>query len=513
MAITEVQVKAKPASTAEAGAKAKPRKKESALDKVLSLLSSVRFGVTMLMILLACCMIGMLVMQQDVEGFQQYYARLTPSQKLVYGKLGFFNIYHSWYFSLLLAITGLNIVLASIDRFPIAWQYIRKPKLTASPNFIRAQMFVREVEVEQPAEVFAEKVCSVWRKLGMRARITKERGRITVFGQRHVWNRLGAYFVHLALLTIFFGGFLTNRYGVGGMMEIIPGRSSDTFNTLKVELDGQRINTVKLPFVVECEDIQQLLIRPEGGLDPSNTIDWLSHIKIRDGEREVPALVHLNQPFDYRGYRFFQSSFLALGYARQITISLVPVSGGQPRQLTIGRNRTVDVEGIGRISYVNFYPDFTIENGKPTTASGDYNNPVAQLQVETADGKIKTVFAFNPVLADQFYTGTERAIEEALLLDGNKVILNDFEKVATSHTLQVQYDPGRKPVYVGFVLLVICLCGVFFFAHQRVWAVVEPFGGGAKVYFGGNTNRNRSGFESRFNQLVASAIEGREVKK
>src|ERR1700752_5051207 len=93
--------------------KVKPQKKEESLiDKVLGLLSSVRLGVTMLVILLLCCITGMLVMQQDVQGFATYYEKLTPSQKLIYGGLDFFNIYHSWYFALLLELTGLNIILA-----------------------------------------------------------------------------------------------------------------------------------------------------------------------------------------------------------------------------------------------------------------------------------------------------------------------------------------------------------------------------------------------------------------
>ena len=59
-----------------------------------------------------------------------------------------------------------------------------------------------------------------------------------------------------------------------------------------------------------------------------NTIDWLSFIRIKDGASETPALVHLNTPYDYRGYRFFQSSFEAQGYARQITVRFEPVAGG-----------------------------------------------------------------------------------------------------------------------------------------------------------------------------------------
>jgi cytochrome c biogenesis protein len=90
------------------------------ITKLLNLLSSVRFGVTLLVLLVIASMIGMLVMQQNVEGFDKYYAELTPSQQLLWGKLGWFDIYHVWYFNALLLVLSLNIVLASIDRFPKA---------------------------------------------------------------------------------------------------------------------------------------------------------------------------------------------------------------------------------------------------------------------------------------------------------------------------------------------------------------------------------------------------------
>src|SRR5947199_9640608 len=135
----------------------------SLIDYFLRLLSSVRFGLVMLGTLLTCCMIGMLIMQINVEGFQKYYNVLSPAKRLAFGRLGFFDIYHSWYFSLLLAITGLNIILASIDRFPTAWQYIKKPKLLASPKFIRAQMFNMELEYAGDSAGLVGEIKKKWR--------------------------------------------------------------------------------------------------------------------------------------------------------------------------------------------------------------------------------------------------------------------------------------------------------------------------------------------------------------
>src|SRR5215207_3653339 len=78
-------------------------------SRALRLLSSVRLGVVLLCLLALACLIGMLIMQQSVEGFENYYATLTPAQRLVYGKLDFFDIYHSGYFNVLLLVLSLNI--------------------------------------------------------------------------------------------------------------------------------------------------------------------------------------------------------------------------------------------------------------------------------------------------------------------------------------------------------------------------------------------------------------------
>ena len=517
MAISESEVKTdvQVESAAQPSVKVRSKKQESILDKGLALLSSVRFGIVMLSLLLICCMIGMLIQQVEVEGFQEYYRRLTPSQQLIYGKLGFFNIYHSWYFSLLLAITGLNIILASIDRFPTAWQYIAKPRLSASPNFIRAQMFSEETRLGILPQKMTEKVRTAWKKHGFKSRVKEEGDRVTIFAQRNVWNRLGAYVVHVALLTIFIGGFLTNRYGIGGMMNVTPGEATNEFARIEDSLEGRRVSTVSVPFDVECVDLQQKLIRAEGGLDAGNTIDWISTIKIKDNGVETPAVVKLNYPFDYRGYRFFQSQFTPIGNAREIKISFVAVDSGDVLEATIQRNDSTEVEGIGRVAYMGFFPDYRLIDSRPQTATGDYNNPVAQLALAPADGEMLSVLAFNRQLAEKSLRDMGEQAGDSdrrnLFEVGGKtyaVILKDFEKVALAHTLAVQYDPGRIPVYIGFTLLFLALCGVFFFSHQRVWAVIEPDGDGAKVYIGGNVNRNRPAFEGRFNLLVQSVLGG-----
>src|SRR5262252_3313010 len=210
----------------------------SVIDGFLNLLSSVPFGIVLLVLLIIACMIGMLIQQQELETFPAYYARLTPAEKVVYGRLGFFDIYHAAYFNLLLLLLSLNIILASIDHFPAAWSFVRRKKLTASPTFAMAQKFKEKVELPQlDRRRLAERATAAARKMRFRARVTEADDRTTIFAERGVWNRLGAYAVHVGLLTIFVGYFMTSR-GHTGSMQIRPNQESDRMLKNEFNIDS-----------------------------------------------------------------------------------------------------------------------------------------------------------------------------------------------------------------------------------------------------------------------------------
>ncbi|HVF55447.1 MAG TPA: cytochrome c biogenesis protein ResB [Pyrinomonadaceae bacterium] len=478
----------------------------SVVTRLLNLLSSVRFGVTLLVLLVIASMIGMVIMQQNVEGFDKYYAELTPASKLLLGKLGFFDIYHVWYFNALLLVLSLNIVLASIDRFPLAWTYISRKKLDASAHWLKGQEQHAAIELEDESRAaVAGKTAAAFKSVSLKPRVTEKNGKTFVFGERGALNRLGAYAVHVSLLTIFLGGFLTAQFGRVGMMPLQPGTSSDEMAETVFNLDQLSKSTTKLPFTVECTDIQQKLIKKEGPISADNTLDWLTYIKIKDPEKgEREALVHLNSPYDYNGYRLFQASFQALGRARNITLRLTPSAGGEPVEVQLKRDGETTLPDGTRLVFEDFFPDFAFNGGRPDTRSGDYNNPAALLSVLTPAGGKERAFAFQTALPEGAPVGAPVA--------GYKFKLVDFEKVPDAHILSIQKDPGSNVVYLGFLMLGASLAFVFFVSHQRVWALVEERGEGKfGIVLGGNTNRNKLAFEDRFKRL-ASAISGQPIE-
>ncbi|HEX5707578.1 MAG TPA: cytochrome c biogenesis protein ResB [Pyrinomonadaceae bacterium] len=471
--------------------------------RVLDLLSSVRFGVLMLVLLVAACMVGMVIMQLNVEGFDKYYADLTPAQKMLYGGLGFFDIYHVWYFNALLLILSLNIILASIDRFPKAWTFISRPKLDASARWLRGQEQHAELLFRGEGRVaVSERVAAALSAARMKATVTEKGGRTFIFGERGAWNRLGAYAVHVALLTIFTGGFLTSQFGYNGSMWLAPGESADTHKELIYELGAENLKMterpLQLPFVVECTDIQQKLIKKDGPITADNTLDWLTYVRIKDKETGAlvrEGVVHMNKPLDHEGYRFFQASFQGLGHARHITLRLTPEAGGATEDVTIKRDGATTLPDGTTIEYAEFFPDFVLQGGRPATKSGDYNNPAAVLNVTAPNGEKRRAYAF-------FSAEAAAAPMLKQPVGGYTYKLVDFEKSPSAHMLAVQNDIGSTVVYIGFGLLALTLASVFFFSHERVWAQVEEREGGeVEVVLGGNTNRNRLGFEDRFKRL------------
>ncbi|MEK7833283.1 MAG: cytochrome c biogenesis protein ResB, partial [Acidobacteriota bacterium] len=338
--------------------------------------------------------------------------------------------------------------------------------------------------------------------------------RTTIFAERGVWNRLGAYMVHIGLLTIFFGGFMTSR-GHTATMAVTPDDSSDLMFKQSFNLDdatGQHeigVRRLQLPFTIKGVDIQQKPIKKEGGVDAGNTLDWLTRIEIDDPEtgKKTQALVHMNHPFDYRGYRFFQASLSPENSAREIKLRLSPTTGGNAQEVAIRRYGETKLPDGMRLKYVQFNPgaQFT-EDGRVGIGTHDYVNPAAQISYITPDGKEGNAWAFNEAMIGQI---SNAPFLKQKFIDPHPYLftLTDYEKVSAAHYLSVQFDPGAKIVYVGFTILCVMLVLIFFFSHQRLWIVVED----GNVYVGGDSNRNRLGFEDRAKRLIGLIREPRAV--
>ena len=514
MSVAEETIKEQAGETALA-------KTASPVDRVLNFLSSVRFGVVLLCALVLLSLVGMLIIQQNVNGFDSYYASLTPAEKLVYGSLGLFDIYHSWYFNFLLLVLSLNIVLASIEHFPIAWKtYFSKPKLSATRDWLLRQKQNSILTSRgKPKQEIAENISRVFKANGFATRIIEReynlyaldkngnknysdivsKTNLYVYGESGKWNRLGAYIVHVFLLTLFLGHFVALQTGFDADVRMMPGQETSEIQLIEINLDRQERFAVGLPFKITCTDIQQKLIDPKGSIEINNTLDWRTQIKIDDPVYgSTVADVSLNKPFEYRGYRFFQASAITVGSARTMTLEATPQNGGEPLSINLDRNGLTVLPDGTRIEYEAFFPDFVLNQGKPDTRSANYANPAVVLNVTAPGDEKKTAYAFGAKLPDNVPIGAAVA--------GYKWRLASFEKSPLAHVLSIKYDPFNAAFvawYIGGFGLIGALCFVFFVSHKRIWALIEETNkNDYEVVLGGNTNRNEQGFEDKFKKIV-----------
>ncbi len=501
-------------------AKPKPQIKRPSppiLNRVLNFLSSVKFGVVLLCVLVLLSLLGMLIIQQNVPGFDAFYAGLTPAEKTVYGTLGFFDIYYSWYFKVILLTLSLNIILASIDRFPSAWSYIVKPKMTATRKWLLAHKLNAEVSsYADDEQKLADRISGIFKKQGLKTKIAEKDGNLYVFGESGKWNRLGAYIVHVALLTLFLGHFVALQTGFDADVNFMPGQTTSEIQLIEFNLDEVDRFAVKLPFTITATDIQQKLIDPKGSIEVFNTLDWLTRIKIDDPEYGVNyANVSLNNPFNYRGYRFFQAQTVPVGNARTMNLELTPDTAGAkpvsvdlarvqevklPNGTTQVRSGSATLEDGTLIEYDSFLADFVFnKDGNPDTKTGEYNNPAVVLQVTPKDGERTRVFAFTGDFADKIPVGAPKL--------GYKWRLKSYEKSPLAHVLSIKYDPFNGAFiawYFGGIGLIFALSFVFFLSHKRIWALIEKeeFSEKFNIVLGGHTNRNHFGFEDKFKKVV-----------
>lgn len=452
-------------------------------------LASVRLGISLLIALVAVSILGMLVTQYNVAGFDRYYAGLDDFRRTVYGALGFFDIYGTWYFNALIVLLAINIILASIDRFPRTWRLIRRPNLTPTADWIRSRAASFEIETEKFPDIARS-----LKKLGWRNVVSSDSDDCrTFFAERGAWNRLGAYAVHVALLTVLAGGFVSSQCSFSGQMPITVGENSGRISELVLNRDGSAMRYRQLPFTVKCVDLRQLLIDPKGPLESSNSIDWTTVVEISDESGTRTAEIGLNRPYDYRGYRFFHSTFLPIGKARTVSVA-VEGADGTVETVQMERGATATLADGSTLRFADFRADLDLMRDRANENSVDYRNPAAVLEAVAPDGRRRTVFA---VRDNQ--PGERRGVSE---FAGRSFRLKSFEKVSDRHILLVRYDPGTRLIYAGFVLLAASLLAVFLFSHSRIWIRVDALGPGRfRIVGGGDTNRNEFSFRDRFGRL------------
>jgi cytochrome c biogenesis protein len=441
--------------------------KSSQHSPVFKFFASVRLTVTVLLTLAATSVIGTVIPQnQNMDAYLHTYGK---NLYRLFSVLDIFDMYHSWWFQMLLVLLAVNIIVCSLDRLPAAWKIALKTPAFKPSRFMNASC-QRQVSLSSPdqAQSLLEKALS--RNIG-RSRLEQARNGYFLWSEKGRWTRLGVYVVHLSVVFLLAGGLIGSFWGFDGAVNIPEG---ETAQTIRLNNSGK---SIPLDFEIRCDKFSVSFYDSGAPSEYRSTLTIL--------EKGTPVLTRdiiVNDPLRYKGINLFQSSYGNLP-SQNLVLSFTSRATGMEYKEKIAPGQTVTIpEGLGSFTIMAFNKEYQFKGhaigdafvGKLTAPNGDPVEVVLPVKFPSFDRMRKgDVVVAIAETETRYYTG-----------------------------LQVTSDPGVWVVYTGFMLMIAGCIITFFMSHQQI--CIEAHGDGkiCSVTIRGIANKNKFDIQKKIDAIA-----------
>jgi cytochrome c biogenesis protein len=430
---------------------------------------SLKLTMFLLISLAIISIIGTIVPQGTIP--EEYIAQTSPAKISLYKTLGFFDMYHSWWFILLLYLLTVNLVACSIKRLPHIWKIITEPVTVMSEGLEKSLTNVATITSSHQSGQLKEQLSSFLKREFAEPVVTEADGVWHLFAQKTPWCRLSVYVVHLSVIIIFIGSLIGSLFGYKGFVNILEGETVS-----KVMLRSEK--ELDLGFSLRLE---QFSVAKYATGAPK---EFKSILTVLENGKPVPdyinARVIVNDPLTYKGITFYQSSY---GNAGNYYFTVSDLDGKNPLSLTVAGQSSANLPDGSSIHVTEATQDVS------PFAKG-LSGPAVQVERHTRDGKAESfvVYANHPELNIQH--AQQHGSGPVLQYKGAE------ERMYTG--LQVAKDPGVEVVWLGCLLMVVGIYIAFFLSHRRIWVRIQN----GTVTVGGNASKNQGGFQLAFEGLV-----------
>src|SRR5512139_1054901 len=281
----------------------------SPMDRVWDFFISVRLAIVTLIILAVASIFGTIVEQnQPPEKYHQVYEDWAFA---LMDRLNLFDMYHSWWFLLLLVLFTVNLTCCTLDRFPKVLKVVRNPRTKLDENLEKTLSLTDRWKKKGAMAEWASKYADALSATFAKPKVIEEGGEVHLYAETGVASRFGVYVTHLSIIIIFIGAIVGNVLGFKGYVNIPEGESVS-----QVPVRGGNVMH-DLGFTVKCNSFR-VETYPSG--QPKA---YISDLSVLDGGREVlRKMIVVNDPLQYKGVWFYQSSYgQAGGATAQVSFS------------------------------------------------------------------------------------------------------------------------------------------------------------------------------------------------
>lgn len=465
-------------------------KKKNIFDVIWDIFASVKTAVVIFALISLTSIVGTIIEQQadpekNIKVLSKMFGLSNEAGHSVLGvldKLGFTDMYHSWWFLAFLLLFAANLIICSLDRLPRVWKLVKEKIRPVPVDYIEKMSIKGSVTLKGKPAGIKEKIVSAMGSIGFKPAESAEGQTIQFYAEHGNYMRLGVYIVHLSILIILVGAIFGILFGYNGVLNLPEGETSSV---------AYRDRGIKIPlgFELRCDNFE-VEYYPNTEM-PKEYKSWLTVLK--NGQEVMKKSIVVNDPLKFEGVTFYQSSFGLHpdGFGKGVVILKASSKDGKAEQLNLKVGDKFAIPGTSVEGHVlDFSPALSFdESGKAFTYAEHMVNPA--IYVDFSD---KGVQKYSGWLLKRFPKTWD-------LPDGNRVEFLDLWGVQYTG-MQVRKDPGVGIVYLGCIIMSIGLYMTFFMSHRRIWVSLIEEKTGVKVIVGASANRNRTTLERKVEKLV-----------
>ena len=434
--------------------------------------ASIKLAMFLFIVLAMTATIGTVI--QQGERPETYIKEYGEEAYRWFTRLGFTDVYHTWWFTSLLAMLCVNSLTCFYKRFPGVWRSMKQDKVNIALPFIKNLKQTTELSVPGTKETVAENMVGMLAEKGYRVLAKNDPQEVTLYATKGITGRVGAHMAHLSATVIVLGGLIGSYYG---------------FQEFGVCLEGQTYHIPKGSFDLHVDKFW-IDYHENGSVKSYNSTLTV----LEQGQKMATKTITVNDPLVYKGIWFYQSSY---GDAwDRIDVARVNVKEKETDKLVstvdLEWQKEAKIDKLGlKLSMTDFVADFGFNSAdkKVYSKTAEHANPAVRLAV--TEGTMQTspwIFYHYPDLFE--IKGSKYAFE----------LVGYQPKKFTG--LQITKDPGVIIVWIGSTMIVVGITLSSFIYHRRMWAKIIPNEHGVTVHLGGPTHKSQIDFQKEFRKLT-----------